>query len=101
MNRVLELGRMFGISPVCVLAQGSGGSHMDGYRHVMSSWTGDIAMWILLIVVVGILVPFPMQNLHPKQTPDTSNDTPLEILEKRYARSEITKEEFEEMKRLL
>ena len=58
-------------------------------------------MWILLLVVVGIVIYFLMQNAHSGQTEDTSHDTPLEILQKRYARGEITKNEFEDMKKSL
>ena len=58
-------------------------------------------MWIFLSVVIGVLVYFLIQNLYAKQTPHTSDDTPLEILKKRYARGEITKGEFERMRQSL
>ena len=58
-------------------------------------------MWILLLIVIGILVYFLVQNLSSRGSPGTSDETPLEILEKRYARGEITKDEFEDMKRSL
>ena len=58
-------------------------------------------MWILLFVAIGILIYFLMQNLHSRQNGDLSNETPQEILQKRYARGEITREELEKMRRSL
>jgi putative membrane protein len=74
---------------------------MDGYGRVTHFWGGSIVMWVLSLVVIGVLVYSLTQNLHPKQALDTSEDTQLETLKKRYARGEITKDEFEEMKQSL
>jgi len=62
---------------------------------------GSIVMWILALVVVGILIYLVMQNVRSHEGGDTPHETPLEVLQKRYARGEITREEFDEMKRSL
>lgn len=54
-------------------------------------------MWIILIGLAIYLIYFN-NNRHPGQGPGTYPETPLEILKKRYARGEITREQFEEMK---
>ena len=54
--------------------------------------------WIALIVVVVLVVK--MLNGVPNQSATTS-ESPRKILEKRYVRGEIDKDEFEEMKKEL
>jgi len=54
---------------------------------------GMIFVWILMV----ILVIFLFRQSSGNSTP-TSPDTALEILKKRYAKGQITHEEFEEMK---
>lgn len=56
--------------------------------------------WIVVLlaatlVVLGILFPLG----HRAPTAQTATDTPLEIAERRYARGEISKNEFESIKR--
>ena len=54
-------------------------------------------MWILIIALVLILI---WNNTHErdKYIPFENNDTALDILKKRYAKGEITKDQFEQMK---
>ena len=101
MTRGLWLGRTVAMWPILVAVQGRGDGHVDGCGRVTHSWGGSIVMWVLLLVVIGVLIYSLTQNLQPKQTLDTSEDTQLETLKKRYARGEITKDEFEEMKQSL
>ncbi|GMT46098.1 MAG: hypothetical protein IEMM0006_1930 [bacterium] len=77
-------------------------------------WTGNFwmgGMWIFpLIMLVGVLLfiflVFGRWNYgsfwyhHDRNAyPPDSNETPLEILKKRYAKGEITKAEFEQIKK--
>lgn len=59
--------------------------------------------WIFLIAVIVLVVylvkPEAFKNV--KWPTSASESTPIEILKQRYARGEITKEEFEEMKKNL
>ena len=58
-------------------------------------------MWIVSLVVIGILVYFLTQDFHAKHAGGSTREAPLEILKKRYARGEITKDEFERMRQSL
>ena len=55
-------------------------------------------MWILIISLVLILI---WNNTHEKDKfiPFEKNESALEILKKRYANGEITKDQFEQMKK--
>ena len=90
--------------PVCMLAQNDrtahmDDGHMDGYGHMMDFWGGGVVMWLLLLVLVIVLVYFLVRGLGTGGWRPPPSETPLDILKKRYARGEITKEQFEEIKR--
>lgn len=53
-------------------------------------------IFVLIIFVVVILLILGKRG---KSCSSGGSDTPLDILKKRYAKGEITKEEFEERKR--
>ena len=68
-------------------------------------WIFPIIMCIIMMVFVffvfgrGGFRPPWMQGSDRNPRRSTGTETPLELLKKRYARGEITREEFEEMKR--
>ena len=70
---------------------GYGGYMMDGY--------GGWFMGLIIIIAVGVLIYFFV--IQKKKTDSFSAppaETPLDILNKRYARGEISKEEYDQMK---
>ena len=89
-----------------VLAQWHGygqgmGPGMMGWGYGMG-WFGLIIMgifWIAVIVGIIFLIRWIFVSTGVKGHGTTSEDSPLEILKKRYARGEINKEEFEQKKR--
>ena len=72
-----------------------------GWGHMMYYGYGGGFMWILLLVMIGILLYFVIQTAKRKNGGEVSEETPLDILKKRYAKGEITKEEFDRIKREL
>lgn len=68
-------------------------SHPMGGRGYMYG-PGGFGMWITWIIVIAA-VGFGAYYFFNKKG---FSDTPLDILKKRYAKGEITKEEFEKMK---
>ncbi len=66
--------------------------------HMMNFGYGGGFMWILLLVVLGVLIYFLLQASKSKGSDRSVTETPLDILKKRYAKGEITKEEFDRIK---
>ena len=57
--------------------------------------------WLFWIVIIGLVI-FLIVRLTNQKTGSQniqSNENPLDVLKKRYARGEISKEEFDSMKR--
>jgi len=67
-----------------------------GWWPMMHYGYGGVFMWIIMIVLIGVLIYLFIQLQKGKAG---STETPLEILKKRYARGEITKEDFDRMKK--
>jgi putative membrane protein len=104
MTRRFRLLAVMAARPAWAVARsGPGGptenGHMDGYGHMMDYWGGGMVMWLLLLVVVGVLIYFLVRASQTGGFRATPQETPLDILKKRYARGEITKEQFDEMKK--
>jgi len=60
-------------------------------------WGMGWGMWFIPLLII-LLIYFLVKN--NSQTKDgQSAESPMEILKKRYAKGEITKEQFEEMKK--
>jgi putative membrane protein len=55
---------------------------------------GGWFMWLILVIVVAMAIYFIVQT-HWR---GSVSETPLEILKKRYAKGEITKEEYDRLK---
>ncbi len=56
-------------------------------------------MWIIFLILIVLLIYFIIQFQKRKGQTPTQNESHLDILKKRYARGEITKEEYERMKK--
>lgn len=54
-------------------------------------------MWILLIVVIGMVV-YVLVKSSDQQRSSKPGEDPLDIVQQRYAKGEITKEDYEQMK---
>lgn len=62
------------------------------------------AGWFITTVILGLIIVgiFPFLFWFSKHNSEpTKENTPLEIIKKRYARGEINKDEFREMKKTL
>jgi putative membrane protein len=67
-----------------------------GWGPMMGYGFGGMFMWIIWIAIVGVLIYLIMQATKGR---GQAGETPLEILKKRYAKGEITKEEFDRMRK--
>ena len=71
---------------------------MDGYGYGMMSggmWILGLIFWILILVGIVLLIKYLWEGAGSKG----SQESALEVLKKRYARGDISKEEFEEKKK--
>ncbi len=68
---------------------------------MMNSWTGGLIMWIFFILIIFLLVYIATRIIKPglPTSPGAGKETPLDIIKRRYAEGQITKEEFESMKK--
>ena len=62
---------------------------------------GGMFMWIIFLIVIGLLIYFIVQAQKTKGQTSTQNESPLDILKRRYAKGEIANEEYERMKKEL
>ena len=88
---LLELIILFSLA--CIYPTGR---HMMDWDH-MSFGFGGVFMWLILLVIIGLIIYFIIngQNLVKHE----ARETPLEILKKRYAKGEISKEEYDRIKK--
>jgi len=76
---------------------GQSGSYGSG--HMMDFGFGGIFMWLIFLALAGFIVYIVMQSRKSGESRGQPNETPLNILKKRYAKGDITKEEFENLKK--
>ncbi len=90
-------------------AQGWGGygygpGMMGGYGMGYGGWVWGllmIAFWIAVIVGIIFLIRWLALSSRGQERGATREDEAMEILRRRFANSEISKEEFEERKKIL
>ena len=75
------------------------GPHGYFYPWQSGLWLGAMVLWMLLFwaLVIGGIV-WLISALRSREAPEGPED-PLETLRRRYARGEITREQYEEMRR--
>jgi len=77
---------------------------MNNPQHMMDGWGGGFGMglmiffWLLFLGLIGTLIWFLIRK-GSESTFKPDNESPLEILKRRYARGEIDDEEFRRMKK--
>lgn len=71
---------------------------MHWYNHMSWGWGGGLMMilWIVLLIALIFWSVRAVQSNQPRQA-----ESAMDILKKRFARGEISKEEFEERKKEL
>ncbi|MBT8764078.1 SHOCT domain-containing protein [Desulfohalobiaceae bacterium Ax17] len=70
----------------------NGRGYMDGWGHMVGYPFGGAVMMIFILVAVALIVYFLVKKNSQKEA------NAMDILKKRYARGEISKEEFQKMK---
>ena len=82
--------------PLTIVAYALGpGNPMGGRGHMMGYGYGGGFMWLIVLVLAGIGIYFLIRILKSKGPDGSLIETPLDILNRRYANGEINKEEFD------
>jgi putative membrane protein len=102
MKRYLELSLTMAAGLLASCGGGYYGPQAPGRWGYMMHYGfgyGGMFMWIIFLIVIGLLVYFIAQAQKTKGQTPTQNESHLDILKRRYAKGEITKEEYESMKK--
>jgi putative membrane protein len=104
MKKFLKLSPLLTVAGLLLFCSGCGycgpqGSRGWGHMMYYGFGIGGMFMRLLFLVAIGLLVYFIFQNQKKKSQTPPENEGPLDILKKRYARGEITKDEFESMRK--
>jgi putative membrane protein len=77
------------------------GGSMRSWDHMMGyGGYGGMLMWLILLIIAGVVVYFLVtRGRGTSLGRSTESQTPLDILRRRYASGEISKEEFDRLKR--
>ena len=70
---------------------------MGSIGQMMGCGYGGGFMWLIVLVLVGVVIYFILQK--SKGSDSLFIETPSDTLKKRYAKGEITKEDFDRMKK--
>lgn len=63
---------------------------------------GFMGMWWIWLIIIGVIIILVyLVNNSKQRSSYLPGESPLEILERRYAKGEINKQEFEEKKKTL
>jgi len=56
-------------------------------------------MWIIFLIVIGFLIYLIVQARKTNGRTSTQDESHLDILKRRYVKGEVTREEYEKMKK--
>lgn len=84
--------------PVLAFADAEGCGFAGGWNQMMNFGYGGMLMMFLFAIVIGLVIYFIITNTKANRYTGEFNKTSLDIIKERYAKGEITEEEFEKMK---
>jgi len=73
---------------------------MEMMDHMMG-WGSALALWLLVLLAVVAGVVWLVRTVVDRPAPNGSTNSAIQILEERFARGEIDRDEFEERRRTL
>ena len=91
---LLALAAIF-VRPAIAFANVNDG-HMGDWGYMLG---GGMFMWIIFLIIIVVVVLLIVRGTKSTSSNSISRESPRDILKKRYAKGEITKEEFEEKKK--
>jgi putative membrane protein len=98
MKQIIAILAAVPLLTMCSGPMMGGWDRAENYGCAFGFGYGGMFMWILFLILLGIAIYFIVQNIKSKNVEGQSRETPIDILKKRYAKGEITKEDFDRMK---
>lgn len=92
-NYSFGMRRGFGFGTHYAMWPGMMGGYGYGYGY------RGIIMWIIFLLVLVLAVYFSVRAVKAKKVTTQTQYTPMDIIKRRYVKGEITKEEFDQMKK--
>ena len=90
------------ISPVLAFADVEGCGFTWGWNQMMNfGYGGGMFMMFIFAIVIGLIIYFIITNTKSNRYTGGFSETSLDIIKERFAKGEITEEEFEKMKKAL
>ena len=96
-NQILILLLLFS-KPFEIFSYSNNDSPGCTFSSLNNTWYGSIIFWLILISIVLFIIYTFVSDVKNKKKDSLNGETPLDILKKRYAKGEISKEEFDNMK---
>lgn len=88
--------------PFVALADVEGCGFTWGWNQMMNfGYGGGIFMMFMFAIVIGLIIYFIISNTKSNRYTGGFSETSLDIVKERFAKGEITEEEFEKMKKAL
>ncbi len=89
--------------PLLTMCSWPNGPMMDGWNRTGNygcgyGFGGGMFMGILFLIILVVAIYFIVQYLRSKNVAGQAQETAIDILKKRYAKGELTKEDFDRMK---
>lgn len=66
---------------------------------MMGGLYGGTYMWLFILVVLAVVVYFVVKGTKPANQDSATHEIPLDILKRRYAKGEITKDDYERLRK--
>ncbi|MFH1002270.1 MAG: SHOCT domain-containing protein [bacterium] len=88
--------------PALAFADVEGCGFTWGWNQMMNfGYGGGIFMMFIFAIVIGLIIYFIITNTKSNRYTGGFSETSLDIIKERFAKGEITEEEFEKMKKAL
>jgi len=87
--------------PVLAFADVGGCGFIGGWNQMMNFGNGGIFMMFMFAIVIGLIIYFIITNTKSNRYTGGFSETSLDIIKERFAKGEITEEEFEKMEKAL
>jgi putative membrane protein len=91
--------------PLALFAGWGGGCYNDSYWHGGHHWFGGsffgggLFIWIITLLVFGFLIFLAVKYFSTRRGDMFTKENPMDILKVRFAKGEITREEFDNIKK--